>query len=131
MPGKSSLIVLVGHCGPDTFALTRFVRDAAPDARIECAASDRELEKRLDEAQLLLINRELNGHFRKALGVELIRELRLRGASPQMMLVSNFADAQSSAIEAGALPGFGKRELHDPGASERLRNAIQANGDGA
>ncbi len=40
------------------------------------------------------------------------------------MLVSNYADAQKEAVEAGALPGFGKADLGDGQTHERLRNAL-------
>jgi hypothetical protein len=40
------------------------------------------------------------------------------------MLVSNYADAQQAAVAAGALPGFGKREIGTPKVKELLRSAL-------
>jgi hypothetical protein len=42
-----------------------------------------------------------------------------------MMLVSNYADAQQAAVAAGALPGFGKRELGTPRVSQLIRDALK------
>jgi hypothetical protein len=41
------------------------------------------------------------------------------------MLVSNYPEAQQEALAAGALPGFGKRELSTPRVTQLLRNAVQ------
>jgi hypothetical protein len=41
-----------------------------------------------------------------------------------MMLVSNYADAQADAVKAGALPGFGKRELGSPKVVQLLKEAL-------
>jgi hypothetical protein len=41
------------------------------------------------------------------------------------MLVSNYPDAQAAAVAAGALPGFGKRELGSARIPELIRSALQ------
>ena len=54
-------------------------------------------------------------------GMALVRAIRDRpGPRPPVMLVSNFADAQQAAVEAGAQPGFGKAELDLPQTHARL-----------
>lgn len=45
-----------------------------------------------------------------------------------MMPISNFEDAQAAAIEAGALPGFGKNDTHSSDATEKLHAAAGAAG---
>ena len=40
------------------------------------------------------------------------------------MLVSNYEDAQASAVEAGALPGFGKSELRGERVKRLLAEAL-------
>ncbi len=42
------------------------------------------------------------------------------------MLVSNHEDAQAEAVAAGALPGFGKASLGQPGMIERVAAALKA-----
>ena len=54
----------------------------------------------------------------------LIRQLRAKYPHVKCMLVSNYADAQTQAVQAGALPGFGKRELGTPKVPEMIRTAL-------
>ena len=127
MPKK---VVLVGHCGPDSSYLRMMIKKAVPDAVILAADDSAELSKVLETAEpdLLLFNRELGYGFTPDLGVEVIGTLnQSRGTSQpklKMMLVSNYADAQRAAEAAGALPGFGKRELGTPRVTEVLKSAL-------
>ncbi len=75
-------------------------------------------------ADLLLFNRQLDYGFEDELGCDLIRKLRLQYPNVKMMLVSNYPDAQAEALAAGALPGFGKREIGQPRVNELLRAAL-------
>ena len=50
--------------------------------------------------------------------------LKARLPELKMMLVSNYPDAQAEAIAAGALPGFGKRELGSERVTKLLREAL-------
>jgi ActR/RegA family two-component response regulator len=118
-------IVLVGHCGPDCSYLRMAVKNAFRDADVYMADDDRELEQAIARgADLLLLNRQLEYGFKDHYGVDVIRRLRARHAELKMMLVSNYADAQAEAVEAGALPGFGKREIGSARVSELLRAVL-------
>ena len=119
-------ILFVGHCGPDNSYLRMAVKRAIPDADILMADDSRELTQVLatKDIDLILFNRELGYGFDPDEGVEVIRALRPTHADTKMMLVSNYPDAQQAAIAAGALPGFGKRELGTPRVTELLRDAL-------
>jgi hypothetical protein len=87
-----------------------------------------ELRAALDEPgriDLILFNRELGYGFDEDGGVDIIKWLRPNYPSLKMMLVSNYADAQRDAIAAGALPGFGKREIGSSRVTEMLRDALK------
>lgn len=118
------LVLLVGHCMPDSFGLSRTVKSAIPGAKVERVNSDKALKNQLNDASLLLVNRALDGRFHSDDGVALIRRLREEGIAASIMLISNYPEAQAAAVEVGALPGFGKRQLHDPATTERLRTAV-------
>lgn len=120
-------ILLVGHCVPDSFSLSRLVKDASPQAKTERVNSDKALQAHLNGAALLLVNRVLDGRFEAGDGIELIRRLRADGCSVPIMLISNYSEAQDVAVEAGALRGFGKRELRASSTADRVRAAIGAN----
>jgi CheY-like chemotaxis protein len=60
---------------------------------------------------LVLVNRIFDAD--EGIGLDLIRALKADAtlASLPVMLVSNFPDAQATAVAAGATPGFGKGGL--------------------
>ena len=121
----SKKVVLVGHCGPDTSYLRMAVTSALRGATVLAADDAQELSALLaDGVDLLLFNRELGWGFDENEGVDVIRSLRARHPNVKMMLVSNFPEAQAAALSAGALPGFGKREIGTPRVTQLLREAM-------
>lgn len=130
MADRPRRVLLVGHCGPDSYALRGAVGSLAPGAAITMVNTAGELTSAIAAgADLLLVNRVLDGRFDARDGVELIRSLAARRgadapASPTMMLISNFADAQGRAVEAGAAPGFGKRDIYADSTRAMLRAAL-------
>jgi two-component system chemotaxis response regulator CheY len=124
--GMSKKVVLVGHCGPDSSYLRMVVKQAAKDATLLSADNQIELNEAIEKgADLLLFNRELGYGFDENLGAEVIRKLRPEYPSIRMMLVSNYPDAQAAAVAAGALPGFGKREIGSPRVVQLLQDALK------
>jgi len=126
MPKK---VALVGHCGPDSSYLRMVVAKAGRDIQVLAADDENELKQLLDRGiDLLLLNRQLDYGFDDTEGVALIRRLHAQYANVKLMLVSNYPDAQAAAVKAGALPGFGKREMSGPRVPELIRQAL---GEGA
>jgi two-component system, chemotaxis family, chemotaxis protein CheY len=118
----SKKVVLIGHCGPDTSYLRMAVKSALGDVTILAADDDSELKKLLaGGADLVLVNRQLDYGFASESGVDLITQLRASYPGVRTMLVSNYPEAQAEAVAAGALPGFGKREIGSPRVKEILR----------
>lgn len=129
MSQRAVRIALVGHCGPDSFALRSAAGRTVPGVRVVFANDARAVDTELGVSDLLLVNRVLDGEFESSEGVELIRELVARpaqngGRKAAVMLVSNFADAQQEAVAAGARPGFGKKEMNSERARELIRAAV-------
>jgi two-component system chemotaxis response regulator CheY len=121
----SKKVVLVGHCGPDSSYLRMTVQKALSDVTIMMADDDQDLQKLIRAGiDLLLVNRTLDYGFAQEGGAELIKHLRTDHPDLRAMLVSNYAEAQAEAIAAGALPGFGKRELGTPRVTQVLREAL-------
>jgi len=117
--------LLVGHCLPDRMFLSRAVKRALQEVETEAVNSDNALEKHFEDADLLLVNRVLDGRFQAAGGVDLIRSLSERRGDgrPAMMLISDYPEAQREAEQAGAAPGVGKSQLRDDEAARRFREA--------
>ncbi len=73
---------------------------------------------------LILVNRVNDSDASS--GIDLIRELKSDAevSTIPVMLISNHADAQQAAIQAGAIPGFGKYALHSPATASLLRSVL-------
>ena len=122
MPKK---VALVGHCGPDSSYLRMAVSSAEKGVQVLAADDDSSLKRVLDQGvDLLLFNRVLDYGFDEDEGVAVIQKLRSHYPQVKMMLVSNYPDAQAAAVAAGALPGFGKREVGSPRVAELIRSAL-------
>jgi DNA-binding NarL/FixJ family response regulator len=122
---SSKKVLLVGHCGPDSSYLRIAVRSALGDASISSASDRAGLDRAIqDGVDLILFNRELDYGFEPATGVEMIRLLKTRFPELKMMLVTNYPEVQAAATAAGAMPGFGKREIGSLRVKELLRGAL-------
>jgi len=129
MTNRNRHIALVGHCGPDAFALRSAAGSLVPGAEVSMVTDEAGLRAALESADLLLINRVLDGAFGTDSGVELIRILAASEVGPALMLVSNYAEALAEAEAAGAMPGFGKREMYAEETGRKLRDALGASVD--
>jgi CheY-like chemotaxis protein len=122
MPKK---VALVGHCGPDSSYLRMAVTRAVKDVQVVFADDQHTLNKLIESGlDLVLLNRQLDYGFETDEGVELIKRLREKNPSLKAMLVSNYPEAQQAAVQAGAVQGFGKREIGSPKVSELIRSAL-------
>ena len=119
-------IALIGHCGPDSSYLRMAVSRAVRDAKVVAADDTAELNQVLKEGvDLLLFNRVLDYGFDQTEGTAVIRQIRAEHPDVKMMLVSNYPEAQAEAVAAGALPGFGKREIGSARVTDLLRGAVE------
>lgn len=119
-------VALIGHCGPDSSFLRMAVSRAARGAQVVAADETAELDRLVREGvDLLLFNRVLDYGFDDTEGVAIIRKLRASHPNLKMMLVSNYPEAQAEAVAAGALPGFGKREMSSPRVTDLIRSALE------
>lgn len=99
---------------------------AIPGAEVSMVDDAASAQAHAQKADLLLVNRKLDGDFGTESGLDLIRVLlalpRRRAA---IMLVSDLADAQAQAQTLGAAPGFGKAKAGQPEAAQRMRAAVE------
>lgn len=117
-------IALVGHCGPDTSYLMLLAKSAAPGATIERINTESSLQSFIKLGGLLLVNRVLDGDFTDDDGIGLI-ERTVAAGGVRAMLISNYEDAQAAAVRAGAIPGFGKRDIGSAKAKQALAAAVE------
>jgi CheY-like chemotaxis protein len=116
-------ILDVGQCGVDGPRMTRMLRSQV-GVRVESADTLAEAAEKLagHAYALVLVNRELA--FEGTAGVDLVRAMKAAGDATPVMLVSDRAEAQDEAVAAGAVRGFGKSEMNEPGTVERIRGAM-------
>jgi ActR/RegA family two-component response regulator len=102
------------------------VSSAARGVQVLAADTEEELRQVMAEGvDLVLLNRLLDFGFAEQEGVKLVERLRETHPGLKMMLVSNFQEAQAAAVAAGALPGFGKREIGSARVKEVIREALE------
>jgi len=118
-------IALVGHCGPDSWMLKGVVQRAFPGGEVVMVDDAATTRSEAARADLLLINRQLDGDFESCSGLDLIREMMaMKGRKAAVMLVSNFAEAQAQAVALGAVMGFGKSKAGGTAAAAAMREAV-------
>jgi len=115
-------VLSVGQCVPDQMAISGYLKRQF-GAEVETADTADEAMSSLHNGpfDLVLVNRLFDADGGS--GLDLVRVIKndpVTGNLP-VMLVSNHADAQQKAIDAGAEPGFGKAQLGDPAVSDQLR----------
>ncbi len=122
---KKPTVTLVGHCGPDSSFLRMAVSSAAPGATVKMADTNGELSDVLSSgSDLLLFNRVLESGFSDSDGVALLRQTKADHPDQKVLMVSNFPQTQQEAEAAGALEGFGKNDISNGKASERIKAAL-------
>jgi hypothetical protein len=122
----SKKVVLVGHCGADATYLRIAVNSATKGVSVVAAHDDASLKQLIQDGgvELVLLNRTLDYGFASEEGADVVAQLRASNPQVKTMLVSNYPDAQAVAIQNGALPGFGKRELGSPRVKQLLADAL-------
>jgi two-component system, chemotaxis family, chemotaxis protein CheY len=115
-------VLSVGQCGADHYGISSTFRQAF-GAEVEQAATQAEALQllRQEPFALVLVNRVFDADGDS--GVDLIRRVKADEAlrAVPVLLVSNYADAQREAVEAGAEAGFGKAALGRPEMLDRVR----------
>lgn len=115
----------VGNCNPDHAAITALLTkhfDVTIDrAKLPADALSQLKGKSYD---LVLVNRKLDEDYSD--GIEIIHQIKADPSLEQVpvMLITNFAEHQDAAEEAGALRGFGKLEYAEAGTLEKLKAVL-------
>ena len=121
MADMNARVLDVGQCDLDHANIKAMIEDNF-HARVEALSSAEALEvMRRGRCDLILVNRELADGGD---GLEMIRQAKREELTTPIMLVSDYADAQSAAVASGALPAFGKAALNDDATYERLARIL-------
>lgn len=123
--GGGPRILSVGQCGADSRAIASLLTGQL-GATVDAAATAADARRKVGATpyRLVLVNRIFDADGDS--GLSLIGELAGMAGGPPVMLVSDRADAQTSAVAAGAMPGFGKAALRQPGTLATIKRALGA-----
>ena len=116
----------VGQCDMDHGNITQLLTTAF-GATVDRAHSAKEALEAVTstEYDLVLVNRVFDADGSEGLGfIEQTQQEKATRNVP-VMLVSNFDDAQESAIALGAVRGFGKADLHEKATIDLLAAALR------
>jgi CheY-like chemotaxis protein len=119
-------VLSVGQCGPDHSGIVAFLKRNFGEVAVDTAKlpGDTMTKLRTCRYDLVLVNRKLDEDYSD--GVEIIKAIKADPAlmDTPVMLITNYADHQATAVAAGALRGFGKLEFNQPETVERVRAAL-------
>ena len=106
-------VLSVGQCGFDDSRLARLLGELGLTMDRATDATDASGLLAANRYTLVLVNRVFDADGSSGLAL-----LTRIAATVPTMLVSDLPEAQAQAIAAGALPGFGKSQLHAPRTRE-------------
>lgn len=110
-----------GNCGPDFAAIRQMAESLFGATVLQSHGADDALEiLRTRPVDLVTVNRKLDRDYSD--GLDVIRRIKEDpdvGSVPVMM-VTNYEDHQQLAVDAGAVPGFGKLSLREQATRQRL-----------
>jgi CheY-like chemotaxis protein len=116
----------VGNCGFDHSSIRRLL-EREFSAEVEQANSQQSALQALRDADyaLVLVNRKFDRTGED--GLSLIQAIKSAAdlQSTPVMLISNYEEYQSQAVEYGAEPGFGKAQLGDPATRAALAGLLE------
>ena len=125
MPSRQ--ILSIGQCAADHFRIAQTFKEHFA-ANVVGADNDVEAQQILEQGKfdLILVNRVLDATG--ASGLKLVNALKKAPASQAIpiMLVSNHDEAQTEAVELGAVRGFGKAALGQPAMLAAVRQVLEA-----
>lgn len=125
--GSKKIVMNVGHCVPDHLSIKKLLDSIGVEVEKIDTVKDtiENLKKNKNKYSLILINRKLDIDFSD--GIELLKKIK---SDPEIqhhkvMVISNYKEVQTKAVELGALYGFGKSELHKEETKEKILKALE------
>ena len=119
------MVLDVGQCAVDHRSMRKVVESL--DAKVRRVHLPKEAIEILEKepVDLVLVNRIIDRDGSE--GIDLIREIRSRQTTRAVpvMLISDFSEAQKAAVDAGAVLGFGKKDLKEGKTRELLAQYLQ------
>jgi len=120
-------ILDVGQCDADHSRISTMLNENFEVEIHRAHSHDEAIKLALDTSfDLIMINRLLDAD--SSPGMDVLNSLKSQPATADTptMVISNFEDAQTAAVEAGAVPGFGKAALNSGETTTVLAKYLSA-----
>ena len=114
-------LVDCGNCGPDFNSIRQMAKSNFGAKVVQAHSAEETLELLRNRAiDLVTVNRKLDRDYSD--GLDVIRQIKSDPEVGQVpvMLVTNYDEHQQTAMEIGAVRGFGKLEIGSPATRELL-----------
>ena len=116
----------VGNCGPDHSSIRRMLTaNFGAEVSQTHGLDDTLAALAKISFDLVLINRKLDSDYSD--GTAILERIK---AQPEylnlpVMIITNYAEHQATAVALGALSGFGKLEINTPETRAKLANVLE------
>lgn len=123
---QSKIVLSAGQCGFDNSAIGALLKRVGAELRAVHSHAETLARAGTDAPALILVNRIFDADG--SVGLDLIRTLKTDPALKNIpvMLVSNYPEAQAEAEKLGAIPGFGKSQLHADESIAKLARILSS-----
>ena len=115
-------VLSIGNCSYDDSRIGRMLQGVGAAADRARDAEDAKAKLQNGDYGLVLINRVFDANG--ASGIEFVTQLKKDHPDLKIMLISDYPEAQATAVVAGALQGFGKSELSNPDTHAKVKEAL-------
>ncbi|MEL6894694.1 MAG: response regulator [Planctomycetota bacterium] len=118
-------VVDCGNCGPDFSSIRQMLQKNFDCSVVQTHGVEDTLQVlREREVALVTVNRKLDRDYTD--GLDVIRQIKSdeKLADVPVMLITNYDEHQQTAIQAGAIQGFGKLALKLPETVQRLEAVL-------
>ena len=122
----SKRVLDVGNCSMDHGAISAALRSQFAADVVQAHGPDDALELlRRGGFDLVLINRKLDQDYSD--GLDILKTIKADPtlAATPVMLITNYAEHQQTAVASGAELGFGKKELNLPDTQAKLAKFLK------
>ncbi len=111
----------VGNCGPDHSSMRRMLTaNFGAEVLQTHGLEDTLATLKNRSVDLVLINRKLDQDYSD--GTEILKQIKAKSeyAALPVMIITNYAEYQASAVALGAIAGFGKLEINSAETRAKL-----------
>ncbi len=116
----------VGNCEPDHRSIRRMLTANFGAEVMQTHGLDDTLAALAKNSfDLVLINRKLDYDYSD--GTAILEQIKAKPEYSKLpvMLITNYAEHQATAVALGALPGFGKLEINSPETCAKLASVLK------